>query len=320
MSGKEKVYLGIDTSNYTTSLGIVSETGEIIANLKQPLTVKAGEVGLRQSDAVFLHTKNLPLLFDKLSEYITNREIAAVGVSTRPRNVEGSYMPCFLSGVATATAASRTLDIPLFGFSHQCGHVTSAVISSGAYHLFDRQAFASLHISGGTTELLTSRYCDFGFKQELVGGTSDLNAGQIIDRIGVFLGLPFPAGPYLEELALKYTGKIPKKKISSKACYVNLSGLENMAKRLYLDTNDKCLVAAFVLDYISRAICAMVDSYIETFGKTEIVFAGGVMSNSIIRRELSSRYQSHFAEPDLSRDNAVGIAYLAYKKHTNRGN
>lgn len=319
MIDKDAVFLGIDTSNYTTSLGIISATGGIIANLKAPLTVKAGEVGLRQSDAVFLHTKNLPLLFKSAEGYLQGRKILALGVSSRPRNQEGSYMPCFLSGVAVANAISATNTVPLYSFSHQCGHITSAVVSAGAEHLFDGREFASLHISGGTTEILKSRYTDFSFEQTLVGGSSDLNAGQVIDRIGVFLGLPFPCGAHLEALALNYKGKLPKRKITVKDGFVNLSGLENMAKKLYSDTSDKALVAAFVLDFITRSICAMVDSYIERFGDTEIVFAGGVMSNTIIRSTLESRYRSHFAEPELSRDNAVGIAYLAYKKYLNRG-
>ncbi|MBQ2737147.1 MAG: peptidase M22, partial [Clostridia bacterium] len=282
-------------------------------------TVKSGEVGLRQSDAVFLHTRNFPALFKEAEEYLRGRRILAIGVSSRPRNQEGSYMPCFLSGVAVANALASTHSVPLYSFSHQCGHITSAVLSSGALHLFDGREFASLHISGGTTEILRSRYNDFSFEQTLVGGSSDLNAGQVIDRIGVFLGLPFPAGVHLEQLALTCKGKIPKRKITVNNGYINLSGLENMAKRLYSDTSDKSLVAAFVLDFITRSIIAMVDAYIESFGDTEIVFAGGVMSNKIIRTALDVRYRSHFAEPELSRDNAVGIAYLAYKKYTDRG-
>lgn len=319
MIDNNTVFLGIDTSNYTTSLGIVSGEGEVIANLKAPLTVKSGEVGLRQSDAVFLHTRNFPALFKEAEEYLRGRRILAIGVSGRPRNQEGSYMPCFLSGVAVANALASTHSVPLYSFSHQCGHITSAVLSSGALHLFDGREFASLHISGGTTEILRSRYNDFSFEQTLVGGSSDLNAGQVIDRIGVFLGLPFPAGVHLEQLALTCKGKIPKRKITVNNGYINLSGLENMAKRLYSDTSDKSLVAAFVLDFITRSIIAMVDCYIESFGDMEIVFAGGVMSNKIIRTALDVRYRSHFAEPELSRDNAVGIAYLAYKKYTDRG-
>lgn len=319
MIDNNTVFLGIDTSNYTTSLGIVSGEGEVIANLKAPLTVKSGEVGLRQSDAVFLHTRNFPALFKEAEEYLRGRRILAIGVSGRPRNQDGSYMPCFLSGVAVANALKSTHSVPLYSFSHQCGHITSAVLSSGALHLFDGREFASLHISGGTTEILRSRYNDFSFEQTLVGGSSDLNAGQVIDRIGVFLGLSFPAGVHLEQLALTCKGKIPKRKITVNNGYINLSGLENMAKRLYSDTSDKSLVAAFVLDFITRSIIAMVDSYIESFGDTEIVFAGGVMSNKIIRTALDVRYRSHFAEPELSRDNAVGIAYLAYKKYTDRG-
>ncbi len=312
----KEIYLGIDTSNYTTSLGVVSSDGEIIANLKAPLTVKSGEVGLRQSDAVFLHAKNLPLLFDKLRVFLHDSRIIAIGVSSRPRNVEHSYMPCFLSGVSCATAASTVCASSLYTFSHQCGHIMAAILSSGALHLLDGREFASLHISGGTTELLKTRFVGDGFVQELVGGTKDLNAGQVIDRVGGMLGLDFPSGVALEALALENSQPVPKKRICINEGYVNLSGLENMAQRLYKSSENPPLVARFVLDYIAKSVCAMVDSYIDRFGESEIVFAGGVMSNSIIRNTLCSRYKAHFAHPELSRDNAVGIAYLTMLKNS----
>ncbi len=308
------VIIGIDTSNYTTSYAIIDEEGELIANLKRPLPVKEGERGLRQSDAVFAHIKNLPELAVEAREYLGGRRIAAIGVSARPRNLDGSYMPCFLSGTAVAEHISAALGVPLYSFSHQCGHVMAAIFSSGRYDLLDG-GFAALHVSGGTTELLRVRYADGGFDAEHVGGTADLNAGQIIDRVGVYMGLPFPSGKYIEELALEYSGKIPQKKPSVSGMTANLSGLENMAKKLFDETGDKPLASAFTLSYISRAISMICDAYVEKYGETPFVFAGGVMCNSIIRAELGGKFNAIFADTAVSSDNAVGIAALARLKH-----
>ncbi len=310
----EGIIVAFDTSNYTTSLAVLSRDGELIANLKRPLAVKAGERGLRQSDALFAHTVNLPEIMKEASEYIKDKKVVAVGVSEKPRNEEGSYMPCFLAGISAARAFSVGAGAPLFGFSHQCGHIMAAVYSSRAHALLG-ESFAAFHISGGTTELVKVEPLDFGFKTELIGGTLDLNAGQIIDRVGVYMGLAFPSGAELERLALTNTKKIPKFKISSNGMCVNLSGLENLAKKLYDETADKPLVGAFVFEYIASAVIYMSEAYENIYGKTHFVYAGGVMCNSIIKEKLSGKFTAIFAEPSMSADNAVGVAALALRRY-----
>ena len=311
MSG---IFLGIDTSNYTTSVAVMNAEGRLLANIKYPLPVKAGEHGLRQSDAVFAHVKNLPLAMNDAKEIIADNKILAVGVSARPRNLDGSYMPCFLSGVAAATTAAVAVNVPLYTFSHQCGHVMAALFSSGRLDLLNKE-FAAFHVSGGTTELLKVFPENGGFVAEHIGGTKDLNAGQVIDRIGVMMDMPFPAGRHIEEYALKNEIKIPKKKVSSEGLWINLSGLENVAKKLYGDTSSKELTSAFVLEYVGNSLYALCEAYEEKFGRSEFVFSGGVMSNSIIKDKLKKSFVSSFAEPALSADNAVGIAYLALRAY-----
>ena len=305
-----RIILGIDTSNYTTSVALMYEDGELIANIKRPLPVSEGERGLRQSEAVFAHIKNIPSAMEEAKTLLGGRRPAAVGVSERPRNQDGSYMPCFLSGVAVAEAISASLGVPLYRFSHQCGHVMAALYSSDS-EAFMENRFAAFHVSGGTTELLLVKGGEIGFDTELVGGTKDLNAGQVIDRIGVFLGMPFPAGPHLERAAMTYSGKIPSKKVSVDGTYANLSGLENMAHKVFEESGDVAKTAAFVFEYIGNAIASMCDNLIKTHGEMPFVFAGGVMCNSIIKNKLKSKFDAHFAEPLMSADNAVGIAELA---------
>ncbi len=304
------VIVGIDTSNYTTSLAVSDEKGEILLNLKKILPVKNGECGLRQSDAVFAHVKNLPLVMQEASPILKDKRVVAIGVSSRPRSIENSYMPCFLTGMATADTISAVSSAPIYEFSHQCGHIMAAVYSSKNEGLL-KEKFGAFHLSGGTTELLLSRFNGKDFDTEIAGATKDISAGQLIDRIGVMLGLGFPAGKELEKLALtaKEKPKIPKIKLDG--CYVNMSGAENLAKKLYADTNDASLVAAFVFEYLSEVILQMSKSFLERYGDMPILYVGGVMSNSIIKDKLKREIDAYFAEPEFSSDNASGVALLA---------
>lgn len=311
---KEQVIIGIDTSNYTTSVALLGLDGRLIANEKILLEVKPGERGLRQSEALFNHTVNLPMIMKNIEQSLVGKEIVAVGVSSRPRNQDGSYMPCFLAGVSAAQSIASTLGVPFYRFSHQCGHIMAAIYSSGQYDLLDGR-FAAFHISGGTTELVHVCVGENGFDADIVGETADLNAGQVIDRVGVYIGLPFPAGPSLEKEALKNTSLIPKKKISIKDMRINLSGLENLAIKLFDESGNVSLTSAFVLDYIGRAILRLMEDYEQKYGKSRFLCAGGVMSNSIIKKMLSEKFEVYCAEPALSSDNAVGIAALTLREY-----
>lgn len=311
----EKLFVGFDTSNYTTSAAVADGSGRIIANLKRPLPVKAGECGLRQADAVFAHIKNLPSLVDELVDTVRLGQVEAVGVSSKPRNTEGSYMPCFLSGVAAARSFAAAIGTEVFEFSHQNGHIMAAAYSAGMpEELFGRD-FLAFHVSGGTTEALLVKPSSDGFEPELVGKTLDLNAGQIIDRVGVSLGLSFPCGRELEKLALGFEGKHIRKRVSLKGADCNLSGLQNMAEKLYAESGDREAVAAFVFDFIGDTLSAMADAIIDKYGSMPLLFAGGVMSNKYMREALGQGREAYFSEPEFSADNAAGIALLCKRKY-----
>ncbi len=301
--------LGIDTSNYTTSVAVVDEDLNCLANIKFPLIVKEGERGLRQSDAVFAHVKNLPQAFEQVERILADHQIAAVGVSEKPRNQEGSYMPCFLTGVASARGIAATCNVPMHRWSHQCGHMMAVLYGADALHLLDAP-FGAFHVSGGTTELVRAEFGKDGFDVRVVGGSRDLHAGQLIDRIGVKMGMRFPAGPALEEAAVSFSGTFTKKKPSADGCYVHLSGLENLATRMYEESHDAGMTAAFVFDYVGASLECMSQAYLDTYGEMPLVYAGGVMSSHLLQRRLGDRFHGYFAPPALSSDNAVGIAVL----------
>lgn len=308
------MFCGIDTSNYTTSVALVSETGRLVLNKKMLLPVEAGARGLRQSDAVFQHVKQLPLLAEALRGAVESTspagEIAAVGVSAAPRDAEGSYMPCFLSGISAAEIAGALLCVPVHHFSHQAGHIMAALFSAGQTAWMDRP-FIAYHVSGGTTEILKVAPSEKTvFSVEKIGGTRDINAGQLIDRTGVLMGLRFPAGAEMERLAASCTGRTPSVKLSVAGMECNLSGLENKAAQLYESTKDAALVSAFVLRAVARTLSAMRDSVRQTYGDIPILYAGGVMSCGLIKDMLCEE-NAAFSEPALSSDNAVGAALLA---------
>ncbi len=305
----KKIIMGIDTSNYTTSVSILTLNAELLANIKIPLPVKEGDRGLRQSDAVFAHVKNLPIAMQKAAEYINGNELVAVGASERPRNASGSYMPCFLTGIAARESIIASTGAKGYGFSHQCGHIMAVLFESGKSELLSEN-FVAFHISGGTTEMLSVKGNGASFDAQLIGGSADLKAGQVIDRIGVYMGLPFPAGAKMEALALSNKEKLPRKNPKINGFEFNLSGLENMARALYDQTQNKELTAAFVFDYIGSALVGVCDNYVKLHGEAKFLFAGGVMSNSIIKDMLSERFDVIFASPSVSADNAVGIAAL----------
>ncbi len=303
--------LGIDTSNYTTSAAIFDTESNTVEQAKKLLPVKSGDCGIRQSDAVFHHTKQLSDVISSLN--FEGRKIDAVAVSSTPRECEGSYMPCFLAGVSVAKSISAVNNIPLYTFSHQQGHIAAAAFGSEHTELLN-SPFIAFHVSGGTTEALLVKPWEGSFiKAELIAETTDLNAGQLVDRIGVMLGLDFPCGIELEGLANTYSGSI-KLKPSLKGSNCCLSGFQNKITKLYEETNDKAYVSAYTLKAISETLISMANSLIAQYGNLPLLFAGGVMSNKIIRSDVLKHFNAFFAPPQFSADNAVGVAYLGAKK------
>ncbi len=313
------IFLGFDTSNYTTSAAAVIG-GEYI-NLRSLLPVKQGERGLRQSDGVFHHTKNIGEIYDKLD--IDFSQVCAVGVSTRPRNVSGSYMPVFLVGEAFGRGVAHSLGVPLYEFSHQDGHIMAGIFSAHADELLNGR-FLSVHLSGGTTEILASEFDGGGFVNEIVGGTRDISAGQFVDRTGVYLGMRFPCGRELEALASGTlnlnnartlnqskpgTLKLP---VSEKDGYVNFSGVETKIKQL-IGSAEPQEIAAAVFENIGETLCRAINSAICKTGLERILIVGGVASNSILRERFKSGINGKvfFGSAELSSDNAVGTARLA---------
>lgn len=300
--------IGIDTSNYTTSIAWYNGTSGV--NCSKLLPVKQGELGLRQSDAVFAHIKGLPELSGRLFSDIRPENVCAVGVSTRPRAVEGSYMPCFMVGYSHAKLLSDVFQVPLIQVSHQQGHVASSLWSAGRLDLMDTPHLA-WHLSGGTTELLLVEPEGKNVVCTKIGGTTDISAGQLIDRTGQILGLPFPSGKSLDELS-RHAGGKEVFRVKCDGSNFSLSGVQNKVQQFYEKNPSPEETAAYALRCVSGAVYKATEQALNRFPGLEVVFSGGVASNSMLRQVMEP-LSPIFAQPQFSTDNAMGVAVLAHR-------
>ncbi|MBQ8358504.1 MAG: DNA-binding protein [Oscillospiraceae bacterium] len=299
--------IAFDTSNYTTSIAFFD--GSRGENCSRLLPVREGELGLRQSDAVFYHTKSLPELSGRLFSHIPVNDIAAVGVSTRPRAVEGSYMPCFMVGYSHAKVLADTLGVPVVECSHQQGHVAASLWSAGRLDLMDTPHLA-WHLSGGTTELLLVEPEGRNVCCTRIGGTSDISAGQLIDRTGQLLGLPFPAGKHLDALWQEASNQ-DVFRVKCPGLTFSLSGVQNKVSQYY-ESHNQAETAAYALRCVCNAVLAATKNAQKEYPGLPVVFSGGVASNSMLRKAAAS-LGPIFSEPQYATDNAMGVAVLTYR-------
>ncbi|GAW94169.1 O-sialoglycoprotein endopeptidase [Calderihabitans maritimus] len=315
-----KYVLGIDTSCYTTSAALVDEEGNLKAEHRQLLSVPQGERGLQQAMAVFQHVQQLPQVIKKTLAPVRGKNIGAVVASVKPRPVEGSYMPVFTVAHSFGRTMAEVLGVPFFATTHQEGHIMAGLWSSG---MPSRDKFLAVHLSGGTSELLLverENKGGFSFAIKLLGGTTDLHAGQFIDRVGVEMGLPFPAGPHLEKLASKSRTGVVSIPSSVRGFNFSFSGPETQARKLLRQGIAPAEVARAVERCIATTLEKILRPAVKEFELADVLIVGGVAANRFIRERLRQRLEHRavgarlfFADPRYSGDNAVGVAQLGCK-------
>ena len=284
-----KAALAFDTSNYTTSIACFSPT--VHAQARKLLEVPAGALGLRQQDALFQHVRQLPELTEELLG-TRQLELCAVGASVAPREAEGSYMPCFLAGAGQGRVTAKALNVPFFPWSHQQGHLAAAAWSAGRTELLDRP-FLAWHLSGGTT---------------------DISAGQLIDRTGVLLELDFPAGKALDALSREAAGKQSPFAVKTDGRHFSLSGMENKVKALVEAGEEPKEIARFVLDTLAGVLQRVTTDVQNEYPGLPVLCSGGVASNTRVRYVLTEFCQAVFSAPEYAADNAMGAAILTYRE------
>lgn len=307
------VYLGLDTSCYTTSLAAVDEAGEVVFDGRVMLQVPSGQRGLRQSEALFQHLRRLEHMAVACRETIAAAPVALVTASTRPRPVADSYLPVFLAGTVVGQAMAAGAGAPFLAVSHQEGHLRASLIGQEV-----SGPFIGVHLSGGTTEVLHVTRKPDGFDLELLGGTEDLHAGQFVDRIGVAMGLPFPAGPALEELAASGRAEAVRLPVAARGLQLSFSGPLSAAERALRNGADRADLAAAVFVCLTESLGRLLREAMAATGLAEVVLGGGVSANKALREGLARLLPEArlvFAEPSLSTDNAVGVALLGRDRY-----
>jgi len=299
------IVIGIDTSAYTTSIAAVNRQGEVLLDLKQVLKVPLGTRGLRQSDARGQHHLNLLDMVAQIEDRLDMSRVGAITVSDRPRPVEGSYMPVFMDGVEFGAKLANRLDVPLFYFSHQEGHIEAVKHFSP---LINDSRLLCFHLSGGTSELLLVE----DGKVQIVGGSKDLAFGQLIDRVGVAFGMEFPAGQHMDYLAYgKDSITNWLKPIPVVGLEFNLSGIETQCqRRIQEEVSSEDLIPE-LFQRISKCLCKVSDDACKKYRLNDILMVGGVSANRTVRDYLNKNMKN--GKPifgAFSSDNAVGTALL----------
>lgn len=313
MATKEQLFMGIDTSNYTTSLSLIDAERKAVYKQRKLLSVEEGKKGLQQSAAFFQHIKVLPELLKELPFDLQGR-LTAIAVSSRPRPIADSYMPVFQAGTSIAELISCLFAIPLYYTSHQEGHIAAGVNSLAKE--INYQSFVAVHLSGGTTEILSVAQNGAGYRIAIVGGTLDLHVGQLLDRLGVELGMSFPAGAELELLARGAVGQIPRFTVNVVDTYFNLSGAEADAMRLIKAGADSAIIARAAEDAIVNSLARALTNLLKKTTTQAILFVGGVAQNQYFQTEIKQRLSAIelellFAAKQYSGDNAYGVANIA---------
>jgi N6-L-threonylcarbamoyladenine synthase len=315
--------LGIDTSNYTTSLCLIDQSGEIRKEQRRLLSVDKGERGLQQSAALFQHIRNLPDLMEQIGDL---KGLKAVCVSARPRPSEQSYMPVFLAGESLARSLAASFQVPLFRTSHQEGHIAAGEATTGQV---PGGRFLAVHLSGGTTDLLCVERRGTGYQIETLGSSRDLHAGQFVDRIGVAMGLPFPAGPQLEKLAQSLGERDAAVRLPSpvEGYDWSFSGPETAAMQMIRSGVDPAAVARAVENCIAKGLEKVLLKAMNDTNLRMILIVGGVAANRQIRSRLRHRLEHpavkarlFFADPRYSTDNAFGVARIGLASYEDQIN
>lgn len=301
--------LGIDTSCYTTSIALIGVDGMLQSDHRQVLQVKPGERGLQQSAAIFQHLGNIP----RLLETCQIPPLVAVAAATVPRPVSGSYLPVFKVAASFGESIARLAGVPFIETSHQEGHIRAGLYEQP----FRDGPFLAWHISGGTTELLYVTPEEAGYTIEKIGGSSDLQAGQFVDRVGVALGTSFPAGPHLEKMAVtSHTNQsLP---VVTDGLTLSFSGPESAAQRL-IGSVPPADLARQVYHCIGRSLLAVTLKAAEQYRVNQVLMVGGVASSRLIKEYLTESGSNRgirfvFAKPELASDNAVGVGLIGYDR------
>ncbi len=313
--------LGIETSCDDTAASIITDTGEILSNIlssQDDFHAKYG--GIVPEVASRKHLELISIVVREALEqaHITQNEIDLIAVTHGPGLV-GSL----LIGVDYAKTLSYLLDKPIIGVNHLEGHL----LSPRLFNADLRFPYLGIIVSGGHTQFMMVE--DIGH-YTVLAETLDDACGEALDKFGKILGIPYPAGPKIEQIALAgnpnaYTFSMPK--IRDKTIALSFSGIKTAVSLLVqkMDPEEKeqnkaDLCASFQ-EAVMKQILHIIQQLKPLYPFSGIAFSGGVSANQRLR-DLAiqqSQRQVYFPSRILSTDNAAMIAYAGYQEYLLNG-
>lgn len=323
-SNSRPLYLGIDTSVYTTSIAAIFEDGSIKSK-KETIKLPKGERNIKQSAVVYKHIRRLPEMLKVLDQKYSIDSLNAIAVSAKPRPFHSSYMPVFEAGKSIARVLSTALGVPLYEMSHQENHIEAILAGTKLEKKILEDPFLAVHFSGEESEILMAQLTKRGYSIQRVAGSLDLDAGMLIDRVGLKLDLSFPAGEELEQIALNAVRKDVKIPTRLRNNNFLFSGQENYIRNLIDRGVEPEEIAYGLFKMIGKTLTRSIKQLVGEIGYNTILFSGGVMSNLIIRKYLIKKLKKkdinlYFAPPKFCSDNAIGNASLAKRLYEEENN
>jgi N6-L-threonylcarbamoyladenine synthase len=326
--------LGIESSCDETSVAILDESGRVLANLiasqierHQPFGGVVPEIASRE------HLEHLmPLLRKALADSdLTLADLNAIAVTSGP-----GLIGALLVGVAAAQGLAYGLGIPLVTVNHLEGHIFSPYLRSGDRSIALPPRFLSLVVSGGHSSLYDV-HCHGGAEIRMLNRTRDDAAGEIFDKVGKFIGLPYPGGPHVERIATngdpsafafavaQFKDDSPDFSFSGlKSTAIRIARKEGIDARTGEDQKLRDFCASFqnaIAVQIENRMTRLWESLQDRGGDLprELGLAGGVAANGLIRSRVAAWCADRGVEVRLPEkryctDNGAMIAFAGLQK------
>ncbi|MGC9066131.1 MAG: tRNA (adenosine(37)-N6)-threonylcarbamoyltransferase complex transferase subunit TsaD [Candidatus Ratteibacteria bacterium] len=298
--------LGIETSCDETSIGIVKDNQLLVNLIASQEKIHACFGGIVPELASRAHLEKIVPIFNVALKRakVSPEQIDAIGVTNTP-GLKGSLMV----GVAFANGLGYRLEKPVYNVNHLSAHLAACYFDS-----FIQFPALGLVISGGHTSLFLLRsHTDM----KLIGKTRDDACGEVFDKVGRMLNLPFPGGAYIEKLAQNGNEKrikFPKAYIKDSLdfsfsgiktavyYYISKHGIENSAD-----------IAASFQKTMTDSILAKINDAIDLYPVRNFLFGGGVIRNNYMRNRIMDylarqNIKAIIPESSLCADNGGKIA------------
>jgi len=313
------IVLGVETSCDETSVAIVKDGKQVLANVVfSQIAIHEEFGGVVPEVASRHHVGKLTFVFEQALQQaqLNASDIDLVAVTSEP-----GLIGSLLVGIISAEAFALANNIPIIYVNHLTGHIYANYLESDFYF-----PIIALVVSGGHTELVLMRdHYDF----EILGKTMDDAVGEAYDKVGRVMGLPYPGGKYVDQLALQGTFRYQLQLVYlDKDSYnFSFSGLKSAVINLINQSkmkNEELNLADLAASFQTVATTVLVDKTIQAaqeYNAKHIIVAGGVAANRGLRNLMKEKVSQlpgvvlTFPSFEYCTDNAAMIAVSGYFKY-----